>query len=59
MLQTCSPAGLNFKHHSVICNDQIQFVLYFPSPEEFKLFVDKKAEEMAARWKLFDGIENW
>ena len=46
----------SFKSHTVISNTRIQFVLFFPSPEEFKQFASANAEIKISLWKSYDGV---
>jgi len=45
-----------FKPHTAVMeSNSILFVLYFPSPAEFKYYADIRAEETIAKWKSYDG----
>lgn len=46
----------SFKSHTVISNAEIQFVLYFPSPEDFQTFAQLNAEIKINQWKSYDGV---
>jgi len=54
--EAMSALSLYFKSHTVMSNNQIQLVLYFPSPEEFQFYADMRAEMTIAQWKSYDGI---
>lgn len=48
--------SVSLKRHTILSNNQVQIVLYFPNPEEFKIFANARAEETIARWKSYDGM---
>jgi hypothetical protein len=50
-----SVLAMDLKPYTIISSTEVQLLLYFPSPEEFKVFSDIKAEETMARWRSFDG----
>jgi hypothetical protein len=46
----------SFRPHTIISETEIQFVLHFPSPEEFKIFAQSNAEIKISQWKSYDGL---
>lgn len=55
--EAMSVISSSFKSHTVTSNTEIQFVLSFPSPLEFKIFAEKNAEIKISQWKSYDGVE--
>lgn len=55
--EAMSIISTSFRSHTVISNTEIQFVLYFPSPEEFKDYAKQNAEIKISQWKSYDGVE--
>lgn len=53
--EAMSVLSSSFKSHTVISHTEIQFFLYFPSPEEFKTFAAMNAESKISQWKAYEG----
>ena len=48
--EAMSVLSFYFRKHTVISPTEIQLVLYFPLPLEFKHFADIRTEETLAKW---------
>ena len=53
--EAMSVLSVYFKKYTTISSTQIQLVLFFPIPLEFKQFADMRAEETVAKWRSYDG----
>jgi hypothetical protein len=54
-----SALGPFFKLYTVISGTVIQLVLYFPAPLEFEEFARIRAEDTLARWRSYDGPDEY
>lgn len=47
--ETMTVLSFFFKSYNVLSSCEIQLILYFPAPEEFKEFAEMRAEETITR----------
>jgi hypothetical protein len=48
--------SVEFATHLVLSSTEIEIILYFPSPDEFKTFVTLNAEIKIGQWRAYDGL---